>query len=32
MGEVPIKKLGVGVSNKSHLVVSPGKDVFLKSC
>ena len=32
MGKVPIKKLGAGVSDKSCLIVSPGKNVFLKSC
>ena len=32
VGKVPIKELRVGVSDKSCLVVSPGEDIFLKSC
>ena len=32
VGEVPIKELGAGVSNKLCLVAFPSENVFLKSC
>ena len=28
-GKVPVKELGAGVSDKSGLVISSGKDIFL---
>ena len=32
VGKVPIKELGAGMGDKPRFVISPGKDVFLKSC